>query len=183
MAVTTLIPPVKSGELEHAVTLQQSTLTAVLRLDASRRADALARFGGPASAAGGSRMFAGHLDQVREVRAFVRDAFGGHAACADAVLIASELTANAIAHSASGHSAGVFMVHLSELSDSHVAVIVTDQGGPDQPQERHAGPDAENGRGLLVVRALAAVVEFFESGGLRSVLAVVGSAGDAGGRP
>jgi anti-sigma regulatory factor (Ser/Thr protein kinase) len=93
------------------------------------------------------------------------------------VLVAAELAANSIVHSASGHDGGMFLVHLAELDPDHVAIVITDQGGSGVPRERHAGPDAESGRGLAVVRSLTSCLEFFDTGKSTSALAVVPSAG------
>jgi anti-sigma regulatory factor (Ser/Thr protein kinase) len=174
--------PVKAGESEVIVALQQALLAEVIRLDPGQRRDLTAR-GFPGR---GTRMFGGSADQVACVRAFARAWLLRHQACDDAVLVASELAANAVAHSASGWPGGVFLVALAVLGDADVRVIVTDLGGPGLPQDSpDAAADAESGRGLAVVRALAPVTEIFDgtgrADGLRSVLAVVGPAGDCGG--
>jgi anti-sigma regulatory factor (Ser/Thr protein kinase) len=152
--------------------MQQHMMQTLARLDVGRREALLSRLG-----ATGSRLFPGTADQVGAVRDFARTRLAGHAASADAVLVASELAANAVAHSDSRLQGGLFMAHLSVLGPDHVVVIVTDQGGPDRPCARRAGPEAEDGRGLLVVRSLAPIVELIEQAGLRSVLAVVGPSG------
>jgi anti-sigma regulatory factor (Ser/Thr protein kinase) len=167
--------PVRAGL--WSVAAMQRSLRAVARLEDDRRDALLSRAG--EAGVGGSRFFSGRADQVGVVREFARRCLAGHTARDDAVLVASELAANAVAHSASGGAGGLFMVHVSVLSAGQAVVVVTDQGGPGRPCERGAGPDAEDGRGLAVVRALAVLVEFFEHGGLCSVLAVVGPAGDA----
>jgi|HubBroStandDraft_1064217.scaffolds.fasta_scaffold160217_2 serine/threonine-protein kinase RsbW len=120
-----------------------------------------------------ARVFVGTADQVAAVRGFVRALLGGHPALDDAVLVASELAANAIAHTASGHAGGAFGVHLARLSAEHVAVLVTDQGGPTEPSVRAADLGSESGRGLDVVTALSSTFSVPGEGEQRSVLAVI----------
>jgi serine/threonine-protein kinase RsbW len=127
---------------------------------------------GPGGSA--SWVFLGRGEQVRAVRAFARSVLAGHPAVDDAVMVASELGANAVTHSASGRHGGLFMVHLAWVSATHAAVIVTDQGAGGALRIKAADGDAESGRGLAVVRALSHTVEFSrDASGLRSVLAVV----------
>src|SRR5258708_5401036 len=71
------------------------------------------------------RVFPGTPDQVAKVRRFLRSQLAGHPALDDAILAASELASNAIAHSASGHQGGMFAVHLTLASHHHIAVQVT----------------------------------------------------------
>jgi anti-sigma regulatory factor (Ser/Thr protein kinase) len=136
----------------------------------------------PAVAADGGRLdgasgawqtFAGTVDQVAAVRRFVRSTCGDHSARDDAVLVASELSANAIAHSRSGQRGGMFGVHLAVLNAWFVVVVVTDQGGPTAPRAPDAHADGESGRGLAVVDALAAGVIVTGGRNGRSVAALV----------
>jgi len=159
--------------LQLAVALQQSALSAVMKLGDSERGEVLSQRGDWVPGADRSRVFEGRPDQVRVARAFVREGLCGHQARDEAVLVASELVTNAVAHSASGHPGGMFVVHLSELSACHVALIVTDLGGPAVPRQRRASADAESGRGLSVVKSMTSMLEFFSDGQLRSVLAVI----------
>ncbi len=123
-----------------------------------------------------SQAFAGSGVQVQAVRDFVAGSFAGHPAAADAVLVASELAANAIMHSASGQDGGLFMVHLTQVGADFLAVMITDQGGPGEPHDVQAGPDAESGRGLAVVGSLTSCLTWFGDDHQRSVLAVVPAA-------
>jgi anti-sigma regulatory factor (Ser/Thr protein kinase) len=169
--------PRQSSQHKVAIAIQQAALDAIAGTGSGPRSlgsspDALPGF--PVSA---RRLFPGAAINVRAVRDFVSAAFAGHAACEDAVLVAAELAANSIVHSASGQEGGMFMVHLAELDADHVAIVVTDQGGSGVPRERHAGPGAESGRGLTVVRSLTSFLEFFYTGKSTSALAVVPSAG------
>jgi len=119
------------------------------------------------------QLFRGTGDQVRAARRFVRASSAGHPATANAVLVDSELAANAVAHSVSGHTGGRFMVHLANFGTESLIVMVTDQGGPGRPHMVDAGADAESGRGLAVIEALTTFLTWFDNDPLRSVLAVV----------
>lgn len=123
--------------------------------------------------AGTWRIFPGTPDQVATVRRYVRSEFAGHPALDDAMLAASELASNAITHSASGQQGGLFAVHLTQASPHHIAVLVTDQGGPSEPQFSRAGTDQESGRGLQVIEALASLLIATGDTTGRSVLAVI----------
>jgi anti-sigma regulatory factor (Ser/Thr protein kinase) len=163
----------QSRQLEMAVALQQGFLAAAVRLAGrSLRADAADGF--LFDSDGPSRIFRGTADQVAAVRQFVRAEAGEHAALDDAVLVASELAANAIAHTASGRDCGLFMVHLTAVTTGHIAILVTDQGSHTAPEPQHASADAETGRGLDAVTALASVFVAFGGSSTRAILAVVG---------
>lgn len=134
---------------------------------------AIAEGGFLAGASGAWRVFEGTNDQVAVARRFVRSACGDHAACDDAVLVASELATNAIAHSRSGRRGSAFSVHIAVLSARFVVVVVTDQGGPTAPRAREARAGAESGRGLRIVGTLAAGVVVSGGRDGRSVAALV----------
>lgn len=101
-----------------------------------------------------TRTFDGLPEQVAEVREFVRRIVGDLVDGADDVeLVASELAANAIRHSASGNPGGYFVVQVAAFSDAwHVRV--TDQGSLGSPTPMDAEEADETGRGLAVVIAL-----------------------------
>jgi anti-sigma regulatory factor (Ser/Thr protein kinase) len=101
----------------------------------------------------------------------VRSECAGHPACADTEIVASELAANAIAHTKSG--GGLFMVHVAPVNARCLALVVTDQGAPTPPRARDAGMDAESGRGLDLVAALASVVVVAGDQDARSMAVVV----------
>ncbi len=67
------------------------------------------------------------------------------------VLLASELAANAVSHSRSGHPGGTFTVRATLYPGDYAWVEVIDQGGPWAAGE----DDEEHGRGLAVVAAIA----------------------------
>ena len=83
---------------------------------------------------------------MRDVRRAVARHLAGCPAVDDATLIASELAANAILHSA---SRGQFFTVRAELYPDHVRVEAEDLGGP----WRHREPDYRP-HGLDVVEAL-----------------------------
>jgi hypothetical protein len=161
-------------QFDMAIVLHQGSRAAAK--DLRDAADARARpcCDWPLRDGGPSRIFRGTNDQVAEVRGFVQSQIPGHPALSDAVLAASELAANAIAHTSSGDENGMFLVHVATVSADHLVVLVTDQGGPGQPRGRAAGMDAESGRGLAVVQGLACLLVPFGDDAMRTILAVIG---------
>jgi anti-sigma regulatory factor (Ser/Thr protein kinase) len=97
------------------------------------------------------RSYPGTVDQAREVRADLAK-IAGRCPVIDALeLLASELAANAVSHSRSGHPGGTFTVRATLYPGDYAWVEVIDQGGP-----WTAGKDDdEHGRGLAVVGAIA----------------------------
>ena len=96
--------------------------------------------------------FPGRRDQVSRARAFVAQFLGGHPATNDAVLLVSELAANACAHSASGQPGGAFTVRARVSDGGCVYAEVEDDGS------LWDGTFGETGspHGLYLVRALSA---------------------------
>jgi len=90
--------------------------------------------------------YLGQADQVREVRRAVARHIAGCPAVDDATLIASELAANAIVHSA---SRGQFFTVRVEQFPDHVRVEAEDLGGPWRHSQRDHRP-----HGLDVIEAL-----------------------------
>ncbi|MFI0814299.1 ATP-binding protein [Streptomyces sp. NPDC021115] len=78
----------------------------------------------------------------------------GHPGVADdAALIVSELATNAVRY---GRIRGrLFRVHLT-LTKTTLRIAVADPKGERLPQPRQPSPDDRHGRGLLIVRAVAA---------------------------
>jgi len=98
---------------------------------------------------------AGRAERVRVARAFVAGVLGpGHPCGDDAAILVSELFGNSIRHSRSGLP-GETVTIVVIARDSMVRVEVTDRSGTGVPQARSAGRDAEGGRGLALVAALA----------------------------
>ncbi|MEU6090022.1 ATP-binding protein [Streptomyces sp. NPDC047085] len=73
--------------------------------------------------------------------------------CCDAVLLVSELTTNAVLHTDSGH---VLCGLTLTGEERRLRIELHDDGRtPVRRIEHHAGPGAENGRGLFLVQQLA----------------------------
>jgi anti-sigma regulatory factor (Ser/Thr protein kinase) len=113
--------------------------------------------GGPAPSAGAMcwrRSFPGHAEQAVHVRRFVAFLLADYAKAGDAVQAAAELAANAMQHTLSAVPGGSFVVEVRRCP-GHVAVSVTDQGGPDEPRVTEADFWSGHGRGLQLVAATA----------------------------
>ncbi|MEU2353695.1 ATP-binding protein [Streptomyces misionensis] len=79
----------------------------------------------------------------------------GSALADEAALIVSELSTNAIRHTASGLDSGIFHLAVA-VSAQVVAVSVTDDGGTGTaPKIEHQDHDVEHGRGLDMVSLIA----------------------------
>ena len=100
----------------------------------------------PATATRHAGTYPGRADQVRHVRRAIAGHLAGCPAADDAVLIASELAANAIVHSRS--RSGHFTVR-AELHPDHVRIEAEDLGGPWRRR-----PPGDRPHGLDVVEAL-----------------------------
>lgn len=97
----------------------------------------------------------GFPEEVSRARRWIRDILRGSPLADDAELIVSELSANAILHTASGRDRGSFHLALA-VSAQVVALSVTDEGGTGSaPKVEHQDQEAEHGRGLGMVSALA----------------------------
>jgi two-component sensor histidine kinase len=101
------------------------------------------------------------LESAKLARDFTRDTLRGwqlDSVVHEAVIIASELVTNAIRHGVSlaAGNPGQTGVELTwQRHASRLICVVTDQSAK-PPVLASAGPDAESGRGLQVVQALAA---------------------------
>jgi len=99
---------------------------------------------------------AGRAERARAARAFVSEVLGPGHPCGDvAVLLVSEIFSNSVRHSGSG-AAGETVTVAVRAGGGIVRIEVTDRAGPGTPELRPAGRDAEGGRGLQLVAALAA---------------------------
>ncbi|MGW5282902.1 ATP-binding protein [Streptomyces collinus] len=97
----------------------------------------------------------GFPEEVSRARRWTRDILRGSPLAEDAELIVSELSANAILHTASGWEHGSFHLAVA-VSAQVVAVSVTDDGGSrTAPKAEHQDQDAEHGRGLGMVSVIA----------------------------
>jgi len=99
------------------------------------------------------RVFPGHPSQVAHARRFVRRALAADDVAEDAALLTSELAANAIQHTATGHG-GTFNIIICRRPET-VRIAVIDQGSPSVPSLIPAGRLNASGRGLALVEALA----------------------------
>ncbi|MBO7939053.1 ATP-binding protein [Streptomyces sp. S9] len=97
----------------------------------------------------------GFPEEVSRARRWTRDILHGSPLADDAELIVSELSANAILHTASGRESGSFHLTVA-VSAQVVALSVTDDGGTGTaPKIEYQNHDAEHGRGLGMVSTLA----------------------------
>ncbi len=96
----------------------------------------------------------GAKTSVARARQFTLDLLGdGHPAVDETVLAVSELVTNSIVHSDSGRQGTVALSIRG--SDDSVRVEVTDAGSSCTAPYIRNDPDAESGRGLRIVSALA----------------------------
>ncbi|MFE1927024.1 ATP-binding protein [Streptomyces asoensis] len=125
----------------------------------------------------------GFPEEVSRARRWTRDILRGSPVAEDAELIVSELSANAILHTASGLEAGSFRLAVA-VSAQVVAVSVTDDGGTGTaPKAEHQDQDAEHGRGLGMVSAIAHRVVIHDSDGGHTVTAELFTDARRGGHP
>lgn len=94
------------------------------------------------------RTFRGRADQVARVRREIAAHLDGCPAAADAVLIASELAANAVTHSASAGQ--FFTVRVEAYPGNYVWIECEDLGG-----QWHCKPADDRPHGLDIIQALA----------------------------
>ncbi|MEU8569990.1 ATP-binding protein [Streptomyces pathocidini] len=124
----------------------------------------------------------GFPEEVSRARRWTRDILRGSPLAEDAELIVSELSANAILHTASGEACGSFHLALA-VSPQVVALSVTDAGGTDSaPKAEDADRDAVHGRGLGMVGVLAHRVVVHETLGGHMVTAELFTGGVTGDR-
>lgn len=97
------------------------------------------------------RSYPGMKEQVREVRADLVAVAKDCPFADDLILLASELSANAVVHSRSGLPGGAFTVRVELRPGDYAWLEVEDQGGPWIEND----PGEEHGRGLAMVAALA----------------------------
>ncbi|MFI6375139.1 ATP-binding protein [Streptomyces sp. NPDC050546] len=124
----------------------------------------------------------GFPEEVSRARRWTRDILRGSPLADDAELIVSELSSNAILHTASGTASGSFHLALA-VSRQVVALSVTDAGGTGMsPKVEHQDQDAEHGRGLGMVSALAHRVMVHNSQAGHTVTAELFASARPGGR-
>lgn len=98
------------------------------------------------------RIFPGDERQLRVLRSWLASLLPQSPARDDLTVVATELACNTIKHTATGRGGG-FSVEIWWL-ESVIRVAVGDDGGPTEPQVIE-DPEAEHGRGLLLVRGLS----------------------------
>lgn len=98
----------------------------------------------------------GRAERARAARVLVGEILGAGHPCADmAVLLVSEIFSNSVRYSGSA-AAGEAVTVAVIARDGAVRVEVSDRSGPGTPQLRPADGEADGGRGLQLVAALAA---------------------------
>ena len=98
--------------------------------------------------------FPGIPESASAARRFVAARVTERALAHAAALVVDELACNAIRHSRSGLPGGTFTVCV-EVAQTWLRVGVADQGGAGTPMVRQVSADADDGRGLSIVDALA----------------------------
>ncbi|MEU4170953.1 ATP-binding protein [Streptomyces sp. NPDC026665] len=125
----------------------------------------------------------GFPEEVSRARRWTRDILRDSPLVEDAALIVSELSANAILHTASGKKAGSFHLALA-VSSQVIALSVTDDGGTGSaPAVEHQDQEAEHGRGLGMVSVIAHRVVVHDSDGGHTVTAELFTGTRRGGHP
>ncbi|MEU0585748.1 ATP-binding protein [Streptomyces sp. NPDC006132] len=125
----------------------------------------------------------GFPEEVSRARRWTRDILRDSPLADDAELIVSELSANAILHTASGLEAGSFHLAVA-VSAQVIALSVTDDGGTSTaPKAEHQDQDAEHGRGLGMVSTLAHRVVVHDTDGGHTVTAELFTDTHRGDRP
>ncbi|MFD9001127.1 ATP-binding protein [Streptomyces sp. NPDC059582] len=125
----------------------------------------------------------GFPEEVSRARRWTRDILHDSPLADDAELIVSELSANAILHTASGRESGSFHLALA-VSAQVVALSVTDNGDASTaPKAEHQDQETERGRGLGMVSAIAHRVIVREHDGSHTVTAELFAGQPAGGHP
>jgi serine/threonine-protein kinase RsbW len=97
------------------------------------------------------RSYPGSVLYVRRVRADLAPFADGYPRADDLIIAASELSANAVQHSASREPGGEFIVRAQLYHGDYAWLEVEDHGGPWIRRK----PGDEHGRGLTVVATLA----------------------------
>jgi Histidine kinase-like ATPase domain len=99
------------------------------------------------------RVFPGRREELSELRRWLKSLLPECTARDDVLIVASELAANAILHTASGRD-GWLAVEIT-WHGPVVRVAVADGGAPQGPRAID-DPGSESGRGLMVVAGLSA---------------------------
>jgi Histidine kinase-like ATPase domain len=98
------------------------------------------------------RAFTGTTEQIRHVRAALRPLLADCPVADDIILLVSELSANAVAHSKSREPGGQFTVRLQHVRDEYVCGEVEDEGSD---WDGNLPDSARKASGLFIVLNLA----------------------------
>jgi hypothetical protein len=103
------------------------------------------------------KVLAGRPESAGLARAWTARHLDGFPGVDEALLCTSELVTNAVLHSRSGLDGGKVRIRIEAVPGAYVRIEVRDDGPGFDPARapRAAGPDAENGHGLVLVRELA----------------------------
>jgi hypothetical protein len=137
---------------------QAATGEAVARAPGSGRETAGGSRLPPPAKSGGrggwwEQSFPGNADQLTRMRAALGPLLAGCPMADDVILLMSELGANAVRHSGSGHDGGTFTARLLDLPGEYVLGVVED-GGSEWDGNLHGS--ARDASGLCLVLALSA---------------------------
>jgi anti-sigma regulatory factor (Ser/Thr protein kinase) len=95
--------------------------------------------------------FPRQIQAAPAARQFVRRTAAGHPAADDAVLLAAELIANSVVHALDAATVTVTVA----VSDAFIRVDVRDDGALGIPHMGPGDPEAEDGRGFVLINQLA----------------------------
>jgi hypothetical protein len=98
------------------------------------------------------RAFTGTREQIRHVRAALRPLLADCPVADDIILLVSELSANAVAHSKSREPGGQFIVRIQHVRGEYVCGEVEDE---DSDWDGNLPDSARNASGLFIVMNLA----------------------------
>ena len=97
------------------------------------------------------RTFPRQIQVAPTARQFVRQVAAGHPAGEDAILLAAELIANSVVHALDATTVTVTV----SVSDALIRIDVRDDGTLGIPHLRSGDPEAEGGRGFVLINQLA----------------------------
>jgi anti-sigma regulatory factor (Ser/Thr protein kinase) len=106
----------------------------------------------------------GSARQARRAARRAMEAWGMADLSGDTELLASELVTNAVEHSG-GQSIGFVLRRLADVEGQDAVTCEVSDSSPVLPKARDAGPDADRGRGLAIVTALASASGVWTSPG------------------
>lgn len=99
--------------------------------------------------------FPGLHDQPARVRQELTGVLRAHPDLDEIILVASELSTNAVLHTRSGDQGGTFGVEVTAIGEESLMVAVTDEGASTGPRLLAPGPTVTHYRGLQVVKGLS----------------------------